>query len=551
MPSRRGWLALALGAVCLAAAAIPFSFSSAASSANENENSQTLDLALPGPFNGCSFLSQDATPTSNAILDLILPSAFITEPNGVLEGEDGPISSAELTSLSPETVRYTIAPKMRWSNGVAFTGEDLVDWWNEARTLASVDSDGYRAIKSLVVSKNHLSVTAVFATPYADWDLLFRDIEPPGTTDGCAVSNLLTEPTLGPYDVTSATPDRLVLNMNSAWPLDTNRFGRIVITDSQDLPSASSVNFADYSMTVNRTTVVTLSNRPTLSSKIASSSNIEELTFSPTAATTSLLAVREALSWSIERQSLIDTLFGAVTFSPSIAASAIFSQGQTDYPGGTGSNPVGQTTTTTTPTTTNTLNDCVSCALSVLRSSGFVRTSAGWESSAGEKLSVRLGVGPSALDHSVALLVKADWSKIGVPSTLVNESSEIGAAEASAFGRVDVAVFARPTTTTPAYAARSWAGPAYPDTYPSGVRTPDLTTLFDQATAIFNPVTASATWLKLDQTIMTDFWVRPLFTAPSLTIWSTPLSMVANSFTVAGFVDQLPTWSRLPTAATT
>lgn len=548
MPSRRGWLTLALGAACLAAAAIPFSFSGAASSANEN--SQTLDLALPGPFNGCGFLSQDATPTSDAILDLILPSAFITDPNGVLAGEDGPISSAELTSLSPETVRYTIAPKMHWSNGVAFTGDDLVDWWNQARDLASVDSDGYRAIKSLVVSKNHLSVTAVFATPYADWDLLFRDIEPPGTSGSCAVSNLLTEPTLGPYDVTSATPERLVLNMNSSWPLDTNRFGRIVITDSQALPSASSENFADYSMTVNRTTVVTLSNRPTLSSKIASSSNIEELTFSPIAPTTGLLAVREALSWSIERQTLIDQLFGAVTYSPSVAASAIFSQGQTDYPGGTGSNPVGQTTTTTTPTT-DTLDDCVSCALSILRSSGFVRTTTGWVSSAGQRLTVRLGVGPSALDRAVALLVKADWEKIGVSSTLVDETSEIGAAEASAFGRVDVALFARPTTTTPAYAARSWAGAAYPDTYPSGVRNPAVTTLFAQATAIFNPVTASSTWLQLDQTIMTDFWVRPLFTAPSLTIWSTTLSMVANSYTVAGFVDQLPTWSRLPTVAST
>ena len=418
------------------------------------------------------------------------------------------------------------------------------------KTSRSVNSDGYRAIKSLVVSKNHLSVTAVFATPYADWDLLFRDIEAPGTSGGCAVSNLLTQPSLGPYYVTNATPNRLVLNMNPAWPLDPNRFGRIVITDSQVLPSSSTVNFVDYSMTVNRTTVVTLSNRPTLSSKIASSSNIEELTFSPTAATAGLLAVREALSWSIQRQSLIDTLFGAVTYSPSVAASALFSQGQADYPGGAGSNPVGQTTTTTTPPT-STLSDCLSCALSILKSSGYVRTPRGWVSSAGKYLTVRLGVGPSALDHAVASLVQADWAKIDVPSTLIDEPSEIGAAEASAFGSVDVALFARPTTTTPAFAARSWAGPAYPDTYPSGVRIPAVATLFDQATAIFNPVTASSTWLKLDQTIMTDFWVRPLFTAPTLTIWSTLLSMVANSFTVNGFVDQLPTWTRLPTTATT
>jgi hypothetical protein len=436
---------------------------------------------------------------------------------------------------------------MVWSNGAAFTGDDLVSWWLKARSLASVNSDGYRAIKSLVVSKNDLTVTAVFATPYADWDLLFRDMDAPGVTTGCGLGNLLTRPSLGPYVVTSATPHRLVLNLNPEWPLDPNRFGRVVITDSQDLPSASAVNFADYTMTVNRSTVLTLSTRPSLASKIASSSNIEELTYSPRATATSLLGVREALSWSIQRQALIDSLFGAVTFSPSVAASAIFSQGQADYPGGAGSNPVGQSTTTTTPS--NSLSDCATCAITILKSSGFVRTSTGWVSSAGKKLRVTLGVGPSALDHASAALVKKDWAAIGIPATIVEEKTEISAAEASAFGRVDVSLFARPTTTTPAFAASSWAGPAYPNTYPSGVRTAAITTLFDQATSIFNPVTAASTWLKFDQTIMTDFWVRPLFTAPTLTIWSTTLSSVANSFTVAGFVDQVPTWSRLPTAA--
>ena len=468
----------------------------------------------------------------------------------MLEGEDGPIASAELTSLSPETVRYTIAPKMDWSSGVAFTGEDLVDWWIQAQNLASVNSDGYRAIKSLVVSKNHLSVTAVFATPYADWDLLFRDIEAPGTSGGCAVSNLLTQPSLGPYYVTNATPNRLVLNMNPAWPLDPNRFGRIVITDSQVLPSSSTVNFVDYSMTVNRTTVVTLSNRPTLSSKIASSSNIEELTFSPTAATAGLLAVREALSWSIQRQSLIDTLFGAVTYSPSVAASALFSQGQADYPGGAGSNPVGQTTTTTTPPT-STLSDCLSCALSILKSSGYVRTPRGWVSSAGKYLTVRLGVGPSALDHAVASLVQADWAKIDVPSTLIDEPSRLVRPK---HPRSAVSTWrSSRARRRPRPRSRRARGrvPRIPTRIRAACASPAVATLFDQATAIFNPVTASSTWLKLDQTIMTDFWVRPLFTAPTLTIWSTLLSMVANSFTVNGFVDQLPTWTRLPTTATT
>ena len=125
----------------------------------------------------------------------------------------------------------------------------------------------------------------------------------------------------------------------------------------------------------------------------------------------------------------------------------------------------------------------------------------------------------------------------------MNEPSEIAAAQAAALSTVDVALFTRLTTTTPSYTARSWAGPAYPNTYPSGVRVPSVTALFTQASGIFNAVTASSTWLKLDQVIMTDFWVRPLFTAPTLVVWSSSLEAVNGSFTLAGFVDQVPLWS--------
>jgi hypothetical protein len=188
----------------------------------------------------------------------------------------------------------------------------------------------------------------------------------------------------------------------------------------------------------------------------------------------------------------------------------------------------------------------VTCALDNLKESGFRRTSSGWLSEAGTLLSIRLAVGPSALDHSVAALVKKDWKSIGVTATLINESSETGAASAAASGIADAAIFSRPTMTAPSYAARSWAGPAYPNTYPSGDRSTTVTTLFQQASSIFNPVTASATWLLLDQSILSDYWVRPLFTAPSLVVWSSSLVTVQGSFTVTGFVDQLPTWSIAP-----
>ncbi len=143
-------------------------------------------------------------------------------------------------------------------------------------------------------------------------------------------------------------------------------------------------------------------------------------------------------------------------------------------------------------------------------------------------LTVRVGVGPSDLDHAVTRLVVADWKTLGVRVQVVREHSDVAAAAAAATGHVDVALFARPTQTNASFAARSWAGPSYLDTYPRGVRIASVTTLFNEASSIFNPVTAAPTWLQIDQIILSDFWVRPLFTAPSLTIWSSALSPVAG-----------------------
>lgn len=538
---------MALGAAVLALS-LPATFSAAAKNlGSSNENAHTLVLSLPGPFDACTFLDTQADQTTDAVLDLVLPSAFLTQPNGALVGEGGAITSAELTSLGPQTVRYTIAPQATWSDGTPFTGATLVSWWKRAKDLASVTSDGYRDIKSLRVAKDGLTVTAVFAHPDADWNLLFRDVEAPGSSTGCAIQELVTRPTLGPYRVASATRNRIVLVMDSAWPLDPNRFGRVVITDATTLPRDARTVYTSYALSVNRSVVQSASTLPTLASRIASSSSIEEMTFAPARPATRALAVRQALSWSVTRQTMIDRLFGAVTFSPSVAASAIYSQGQSQYPGPAGAGPANQTTTTTVPdAATNGLSDCVACALEVLSAHGYVRERTGWVDAAGQPLRVVLAVGPSDLDHAVARIVTTDWAAIGVASRTVDEPTEKLAARATAFARADVAIFSRPTLSTPSYAARSWAGPPYPDTYPSGVRTPTLTALFTQASAIFNPVTASSTWLRLDQTIMDDFWVRPLFTPPTLAVWSTALSTVASTYSVAGFVDQLPTWTILP-----
>ena len=533
----------ALGLVTVLA---PFGASSATTTTLPlSNNAKTLNIALAGPFNGCTVLDPAAGSSTGAILDLLRPSAFQTLPSGTLVGAGGPIASAELTSLTPETVKYTIAPNQKWSNGAPFTGNALVGWWLRARALASVQSDGYRAIKTLSVSHAGLEVTAVFATPYADWSLLFRDVEALGSVKGCSLDAMAYRPSLGPYRVVSVSAHRIVLTMDHTWTQDPYRFGRLVFTDAATIPSSRTAEFVNYTLSVDRAQLQSLSSHTNVLSHIGSSSNVEQMTFAPHGPLTRRIAMREALSWSVNRQALLNQLWGAVTFSPSVAASALYSQGQSNYPGGGGSSPGAQTTTTTTDPSaaTNGLSDCGACAIEVLRSLGYRRSPRGWSRDGVTMLSLRLIVGPSGLDESVARFVEGEWRHLGIIVSETRSESDMSAALGAARGAYDVAIFSRPTITAVSYAARSWSGPAYPDTYPSGLRLTSVTQMFAQAIGTFNPVTASATWSSMDQLLMTNFWVRPLFTAPSLLEWSNTVTGVSGSYTIPGLVDQVTNWT--------
>ncbi|MHB1251768.1 MAG: ABC transporter substrate-binding protein [Acidimicrobiales bacterium] len=540
----RGSIVRWIVAGVLAAGTLVAFTSAPPSSAGTSAPLRTLTLSLPGPLNGCTILDKTATPTTNALLDLVRPSAFLTSPSGNLYGEGGPIASAELVSLKPETVVYTIAPKQHWSNGDPFDGVDLVAWWLKAKALASVQSDGYRLIKSMTETNSGLRVTAVFSSPFAEWNLLFRDVEDVGTPSGCSWASFKRRPSLGPYMVDSVSAHRLVLVSNPRWPGVPNRYGRLIVTDATTLPSNTSSYFASYSLQVSRSALQAVSSHPSILSHIGTSSNIAEITFAPSRPLTRPLKMREALSWSLNRQALINRIFGTVTFSTSVAQSALYSQGQGQYPGSGGSGPSAQSTTTTLAASANNnqLIDCALCASHVLVSAGYHKVSGRWLTSAGRPLAIRVAEGPTNLDRVVADQVRAQWKSFGVAVSLVGASSDIAAASEAATNRVDAAIFTRPTTTTAWYAARSWSGPAYPDSYSSGIRSLSINRFFASGVTNFNPVSASSTWLELDQAIMTAYRVRPLFTAPSLVEWSNAVGGVFGSLSVPGFADEVTSW---------
>ncbi len=543
---------LALGAVL----AVPV----ATGGATATSPRYTLTLSLPDALVGCSVLDPASSPSLRTLLDLVRPSAFLTSPTGVLAGSQGAITSAELISLSPQTVVYTLAGNLRWSNGHPWRAQDLVDWWRAARAQPSVASDGYRAITRLRIGAGGTQVTATFAHPYSPWALLFHDVGYRGVPVTCPKGGLAAEPSLGPYRVVAASPDRVVLVRNANWPVDRQDPSRIVALVNAPLPAQPTSTYASYSLTVDRAQVDALSAHATDLSHLGASNGLEEVLYAPRRPLTRTLPLREALSIGMDRTAMLTTLWGRVTFSPSVAASALYSQGDPEYPGGVGHVPTTSSTTSTVPPVTSTttpggqasLADCVTCARAVLRTAGYRRTPAGLLSPQGARVHLVVAYGPSDLDRATANLLATQWAALGVSTSLEATHSERQAVSEVATSRADVAVVERQTGLSPATMVRAFVGPAYPDAYATGIVVAGVPALYHRALDTFNAVTARSVWDQIDHLLMASFWVRPLFTPPSLETWSPDLGGVVASDTLVELVDQIPSWSyAAPTSTTT
>jgi ABC-type transport system substrate-binding protein len=303
---------------------------------------------------------------------------------------------------------------------------------------------------------------------------------------------------------------------------------------------------------------MTLSAHPEFASHIGTSDDLLEMTFAPRTFVTNDINVRKALALSIQRQLILNSLWGSVTFSPAPATSMLLAQGQSGYPGGSGPGPTQSSTTTsvvnsettsTTPTSTgNTVGDCLACAISLLtKDAGFKIVGGIYRNATNKALVVHMAVGPSNLERITANLIAAQWRKIGIVVYEYLFSDNASAQDAVARNRYDVGIITRTASTTPSVLARSFYGESFTDSYSSAVRTALLNKQFNSAISNFNPVNAINTWKAFDQTVLSQFWVRPIVTLPTMTIWSNSLSNAFGSLSVQGFVDQIPLWGTVVT----
>ncbi len=531
----RGWLCAAVAATVLAALAP--STSGATPSAPS-----TLTVSIPGPFTGCNYFNHATNDSLRAVLDLTRPSAFATSPAGQTVGANGPIEQAQLVSLAPQTVVYTLSPNWRWSNGLTFDGNDLLYWYQHAVTQPTSLSDGYRDISSVSVASNLDQVTVVFTSPFANWNTLFRDVSERGTPSTCTLRSLATQPSLGPYRLVSITSARALLVRDPLWQGAPPPYAAVTLeadATARTLPRAPLVFFG-YSTAMGELT--SLASRTNMEGRTGSSTQVMVVGFSPHRAATAQLAVRQYLSLALARQSLINQLAGPVNYNVGLADSVIYAQGQQHYPGSRGVGPYTQTSfvpQTTFPTAVGT--DCTVCAAPILADAGYRLANGKWLDPAGGRFAITVSVGPTAVDRATATLVDAQWRADGVTVRRAGAPSDVAVAAALANGHSDVGIMTVAAGVEPFITARSWTGKNYGNDFDLGWRSPQIDQWYAAAQDTFNPVDAEGNYSDIDQYITTQAWERPLFTQPSVLMWSSDVLGLVTTSSLFGLVDQIPT----------
>jgi peptide/nickel transport system substrate-binding protein len=146
------------------------------------------------------------------------------------------LTSATVTSSSPQTIVYVINPKAVWSDGTPITADDFTYLWKAQDGVDCTKCDiasttGYAQIASITGSNNGQTVTVVFKTPFSDWKSLFSNLMPyhAATPQGLDQVNLekswdtgfaTNPPTVsgGPFVVSDFQKDQSVtLSPNTKW----------------------------------------------------------------------------------------------------------------------------------------------------------------------------------------------------------------------------------------------------------------------------------------------------------------------------------------------
>jgi peptide/nickel transport system substrate-binding protein len=559
-----GGLALALaGTIALAACSSSGSSSSStpssSSSASSVKSGGTFTYALVQDVAGFNInQATDSEFVLQEIMNQIWPTVYVI-PNTLLPQLDtNYVTSATVTSTSPQTVVYQINPKAVWSDGVPFNAADFIYNWQAnsgnpkytdvgGKAYEPASTSGYNQVKSVTASNGGKTVTVVFSSPFSDWKSLFSDMLPAhiakvvGFNNGFQTFNAAVKVSGGPFEIQSYTQGQdLVEVRNPHWwgtpaPLDKLIF-RFFADDNQippalqnsevngANPAQASLQFKDAIATV-----------PNLTTTIEAGLEFQHMDFNQANPYLAKLDVRQAIAYGTNRADMVSRIVGPITTAVKPLNNRIYTPGQpqyTDTSGGLGAFDPAKA------------KQLLQASGMTMGSDGYYHPASGPQ--AGKDLTFTISTtSGEPVRAEIEQLFQSYMKAIGIKINIQNYSPSTLFGTVGPKSEYDIIEFA--WVNTPFASGNQPIYCSYTNANVCGenwnhAANPQIDALFTQAAATLDPAKAATLYNQADALLWKNMVTLPLFQQPQLTTWTSTFGNIVPNTSSVGLTWNAQTW---------
>jgi peptide/nickel transport system substrate-binding protein len=379
-PRRGHWLVGALGALGLLAAACGGSAGGSSTTVTYvGVAGGTISFGMTQSVAGCNPNTIEGdTPGLRTVLGAVLPSPFVVAADGA-PMSNSELTTAEVISLNPQTVVYTLNPKAVWSDGVPISAADFEYAWELQRGEPDVSSPdvtsiaGYRDIASVIGSNGGHTVTVKFKRLYADWESLFNNLMPAhvmekvGWNPACPTVNPAIDLSGGPFKIGSAsTSGTVTLVQNPKWwgtPANAHSIIVHIASSTEQLAQWMASGYVQVAApaTVTPAFLSQATGLPGVQSEVDTSNTLLQLDMASSLDSDLSPDMRYAIALLINRQDLVNQEVSWAVPGIAVADSHVYVQGQQNYKPA----PTGAPTTTVPPPTSSTSTTVIGAGGSV------------------------------------------------------------------------------------------------------------------------------------------------------------------------------------------
>jgi peptide/nickel transport system substrate-binding protein len=521
----------------------------------------TLTFALDQDVAGFNpLLSGDTQFVLAEMLDQTLPKVYEVQPNLKPALNTALITSAAITSTSPQTVVYQINPKAVWSDGVPINADDFVYNWQAqsgstafkdvgGKTFLPATTAGYNQIKSITGSNGGKTVTVVFTKPYGDWQDLFSQTNPMlpahiakqvGFNAGFQNFGSAVQVSGGPYMIQSYTKGESLVEVRNPkyWgpPGTLSKIVfRFILSDSQQPPAVQNgeVNMVNP-VIASIPFMETVKSIPNFTVQIQPSLQFQHMDFNQANPYLALAGVRHAIAYGTNRPEMISRIVAPLTSQIGPLQNRIFMPTEssfTDTSNGFGAFDPAKA------------KQLLQQAGMTMGSDGYFHPNFGPEKGQDFALTISTTSGVE-VRAEIEQLFQAAMKAIGVKINIHNYPANTLFGTIGPKSEFDIIEFAWVTSPfkagqqsiycsyTSALCADNW------DHYADK----KVDTLFTQALSTVDTTQAATLYNQIDGLLWSDMATFPLFQAPDLFGWSTNFANIIPNTSNVGIPWNANQW---------